>query len=163
MISAPQSVSLNRAEPMAALQPGHWAVRMMVLWRHRRRLARVAAISLLTSLAIAFLIPKQYKSTASIMPPDQQGSGAMMLAALASHSGALGNLEGLSSLAGGLLGGHYQRSLYQPAAQRDSHRPPNRPIRSTARVSQALPHRHRQTSCPSHDRYDGQEKRRHHD
>lgn len=112
MISAPQSVSLNRAEPMAALQPGHWAVRMMVLWRHRRRLARVAAISLLTSLAIAFLIPKQYKSTASIMPPDQQGSGAMMLAALASHSGALGNLEGLSSLAGGLLGGHTTSALF---------------------------------------------------
>jgi capsule polysaccharide export protein KpsE/RkpR len=46
------------------------------------------------------------------MPPDQQGSGAMMLAALASHSGALGNLEGLSSLAGGLLGGHTTSALF---------------------------------------------------
>jgi capsule polysaccharide export protein KpsE/RkpR len=88
--------------------PSHWAVRASLLWQHRRVLARVGAISMVVSLGIAFLIPKQYKSTASIMPPDQQGSGAMMLAALLGHGG-LGSLGGLAT---GLLGGHSTTALY---------------------------------------------------
>ena len=71
--------------------PANWAVRAALLWQHRRLLARVASISLVVSLGIAFLLPKLYKSTASIMPPDQQNSGAMMLAALAGRGG-LGSL-----------------------------------------------------------------------
>src|ERR1700733_5093424 len=81
--------------------PAHWAARASLLWRHRRMLARVTAIALVVSFAIAFLIPKQYKATAAIMPPDQQNSGALMLAALAGRGG----LGALGSLAGGLFGG----------------------------------------------------------
>jgi uncharacterized protein involved in exopolysaccharide biosynthesis len=94
------------------MQTGHeptWAIRTMLLWKHRRRLARVTAISLLASLAISFAIPKQYKSTTSIMPPDQQGSSTMLLAALAGHSGGLG---ALGSLASGLLGGRTSTDLF---------------------------------------------------
>jgi hypothetical protein len=69
----------------------------------------VTAIAFVISLGIAFIIPKRYKSVASIMPPDPQSSGAMMLAALASHSGSLG---GLSSLAGSLLGAHTTTALF---------------------------------------------------
>ncbi|MGA9669440.1 MAG: Wzz/FepE/Etk N-terminal domain-containing protein [Terracidiphilus sp.] len=100
---------LEREEPMQIVQEPQWAVRAMLLWKHRLVLARIAAISLLMSLAIAFAIPKQYKSTTSIMPPDQQGSSAMLLAALTAHSG---NLGALGSLAGGLLGGHTSTALY---------------------------------------------------
>jgi capsule polysaccharide export protein KpsE/RkpR len=71
-------------------------------------LARVTAIALLVSLAIAFLIPKQYKATASIMPPDQQNSGAIMLAALMGRAGS----GSLGSLASGLLGGHTTTALF---------------------------------------------------
>lgn len=85
----------------------HWAVRVMLLWRHRRLLTRVTLISLVVSLGIAFLIPKQYKATASIMPPDQN-SGAMMLAALMGRGG----LGSLGSLASGLLGGHTTTALF---------------------------------------------------
>jgi capsule polysaccharide export protein KpsE/RkpR len=85
-----------------------WAVRLSLLWAHRRLLARVTSISLVVSLGIAFLIPKQYKSTASIMPPDQQGSGAMVLAALMGRGG----LGSLGSLASGLLGGHTTTALF---------------------------------------------------
>ncbi len=92
----------TKAEP-------HWAVRSMLLWSNRRMLAKVAAISLVASLGLAFLIPKQYKSSASIMPPDQQNSGAMMLAALAAHSTGLGALGGLAS---GLIGGHSSTALF---------------------------------------------------
>jgi uncharacterized protein involved in exopolysaccharide biosynthesis len=92
----------------SASTPGPWAVRAALLWRHRRLLARVTAVSVMVSLAIAFLIPKQYKATASIMPPDQQGSGAIMLAALLGH----GELGSLGSLASGLLGAHTTTALF---------------------------------------------------
>lgn len=88
--------------------PAHWADRVSLLWQYRRLLARVTLIALIVSFAIAFVIPKQYKSTASIMPPDQQGSGAMMLAALVGRGG----LGSLGSLASGLLGGHTTTALF---------------------------------------------------
>jgi uncharacterized protein involved in exopolysaccharide biosynthesis len=86
-----------------------WAIRAMLLWKHRRKLARVTATSLLISLALSLAIPKQYKSTASIMPPDQQGSSAMLLAALSGHAGGLG---AWGTLASGLLGGHTSAALF---------------------------------------------------
>jgi capsule polysaccharide export protein KpsE/RkpR len=91
--------------------PAHWAVRATLLWQHRRILARVTLISFVMSLGIAFLIPKEYKATASIMPPDQQGSGTMMLAALMGRGGG-GGLGALGSLASGLLGGHTTTALF---------------------------------------------------
>jgi uncharacterized protein involved in exopolysaccharide biosynthesis len=101
--------AVKREEPTVITHQPLWAVRAMLLWKHRRMLARVIGISLLVSLVISFTLPKQYKSTTSIMPPEQQNSGAMMLAALASHSGSLGTL---GSLAGGLLGGHTSTALF---------------------------------------------------
>jgi capsule polysaccharide export protein KpsE/RkpR len=95
---------------VAATAPADWVSRGVLLWQYRRTLARVTAIAMVTSLCIAFVIPKQYKSVASIMPPDQQGSGAMLLAALAGRSGGLGSL---GSLAGGLLGTHTNTALYE--------------------------------------------------
>jgi uncharacterized protein involved in exopolysaccharide biosynthesis len=86
-----------------------WAIRTLVLWKHRRLLARVIGISLLVGLGIAFTIPKQYKSITSIMPPDQQGTGAMMLAALGARTSGLG---ALGSLASGLLGAHSSGDLF---------------------------------------------------
>ena len=94
------------------VQSGHeptWAIRAMLLWKHRRKLARVTVISLLVSLAIAFSIPKEYKSTTSIMPPEQGGSTAMLLSALTGHAGGLGALGGLAS---GLLGAHTSTALF---------------------------------------------------
>src|SRR6202453_1306241 len=92
-----------------AQTPEHWAVRGALLWKHRRLLARVTAIAFLVSLCLAFLIPKRYKSSGSIMPPDQQsGSGAMMLASLARSS----SLGGLGTLASGLLGSHTSTALF---------------------------------------------------
>jgi capsule polysaccharide export protein KpsE/RkpR len=109
MIRQSVLATLDENEQTPTAEAEHWAVRAALLWQHRRTLARVAAITFILSLVIAFVIPKRYKSVASIMPPDQHSSGAMMLAALASHSGSLG---GLSSLAGGLLGGQTTTALY---------------------------------------------------
>jgi uncharacterized protein involved in exopolysaccharide biosynthesis len=100
---------LDREELLQTAHEPRWAVRAMLLWKHRMVLAWITVIALLVSLAIAFTMPKQYKSTTSIMPPDQQGSSAMLLAALTSRSG---NLGALGSLAGGLLGGHTSTALF---------------------------------------------------
>ena len=73
-------------------------------------LARTAGIALVAALAIAFLLPKQYESTARIMPPGNSMGGAAVLAALTGHpGGGLGNLE---ALAGGLLSGSGNTSLF---------------------------------------------------
>jgi hypothetical protein len=40
-------------------------------------------IALLANIAIALLIPRQFQSTARIMPPESSGSGTALLAALA--------------------------------------------------------------------------------
>jgi uncharacterized protein involved in exopolysaccharide biosynthesis len=109
MIDTSVLTMIEKNEQTLAVQQAHWAVRTMLLWKHRRMLARVTIISLIVSLGIAFVIPRRYKSGASIMPPDQQSSGAMMLAALASHSASLG---GLGGIAGSLLGGHTTTAIF---------------------------------------------------
>ena len=92
---------VEKEAPVETTPKPRWAVRTHLLWEQRNMLARVTAISLAVSFVVAFIIPKQYKSTASIMPPDQQNSTAIMLAALVSHAGSLGALGNLSGLAGG--------------------------------------------------------------
>jgi capsule polysaccharide export protein KpsE/RkpR len=73
-----------------------WVPNTSLLWDRRRTLVKVFVWSLLLSLLIALLIPKQYESTTRMMPPEQQGMGAAMLAALAGKAmpGALGALAG---------------------------------------------------------------------
>lgn len=94
----------TRRETMALGLPDHqegWVPNTSLLWDRRRTLGKVFLYSLLLSAIIAFSIPKQYESTTRMMPPEQQGMGAAMLAALAGKAmpgGALG------ALAGGMLG-----------------------------------------------------------
>lgn len=109
MITAPLPPSLDELTEIPAAQQPIWLLRSAVLWKHRRTLARVTAVALVISLVIAFVIPKRYKSTTRIMPPDQPSSGALMLAALASRGGGLGTLGQLSA---GLLGGRTSSALF---------------------------------------------------
>jgi uncharacterized protein involved in exopolysaccharide biosynthesis len=103
----------TESEQMLLAPPAHWIVRATLLWQHRQLLVRVTAIALVLSLVTAFAIPKRYKAIARIMPPDQQGSGAMLLAALAGRSGSVGGgLGSLGSLAG-LFAGHPSSALYE--------------------------------------------------
>lgn len=88
----------------------NWVTNAEVLWEHRRLLLRVAGISLAASLIIAFALPKQYKSSARIMPPSSTSTSTAMLAALAGR--AMGGMSGLGSLAGSLLGGNNTVPLF---------------------------------------------------
>ena len=65
--------------------------RLALLWRDRRFLLRCAALGMVASIIIAFLIPVRYTSTTRLMPPDQAGAGmASMLAALGKGGSELG-------------------------------------------------------------------------
>jgi uncharacterized protein involved in exopolysaccharide biosynthesis len=84
------------------------ADRVRVLWDHRRLLARVTAIGLVASALLAFLIPKNYTSTAQLMPPDSQStSGLAMMASLAAKGAG-----GLGSMAADLLGVNSTGALF---------------------------------------------------
>jgi capsule polysaccharide export protein KpsE/RkpR len=73
---------------------------LRLLWAHRGLLYRVSLYALLVSTLIAFLIPKRYESTAHLMPPDNQSSSGLAMAA-AAMSGTSG---GLGALANDFLG-----------------------------------------------------------
>jgi hypothetical protein len=147
------NTSASRLAPVENNQriPANWAVRATLLWRHRKMLARVTIISLVASLAIAFIIPKQYKATASIMPPDQQGSGTMMLAALLGRGG----LSSLSSLAGGLLGGHTTTALFVNLLESET-------VRGRLIDRFNLQDHDRQAPCSPHEDHRRQKERCHH-
>ncbi len=75
--------------------------RLWLFWIHRRLLWRWSVGGLLLASLIAFLLPKQYESTARLMPPESDpGSKLAMLAAVAGGSGTP-----LANLASGLIGG----------------------------------------------------------
>lgn len=78
---------------------------LRLLWSQRSALRRVAFYGLAASTAVAFLIPKQYESTARLMPPDNQSSSGLAMAA-AALSGTVGGSAsgGLTGIAGDLLG-----------------------------------------------------------
>jgi capsule polysaccharide export protein KpsE/RkpR len=87
------------AEPVANQPATDGFTYLRLLWEKRRLLSRVAAWALVLSAVVAFLIPNQYESSISIMPPDAMNSGGEMLAALAGKAS-----PELAAMAGGLLG-----------------------------------------------------------
>ena len=108
---------MQELEEIAVAQPANWVLHTALLWEHGRSLVRVTAVALLLSLVIAFTIPKRYDSVARIMPPDQQGSGATVLAALLSHSGSANGMGGVGGLLGGLLSSHTSSALFEDLLQ----------------------------------------------
>ena len=104
MPERPQHAVGQSAESDAA-----WVSNAALLWANRLTLVRVAALALVLSTVIAFVLPNQYESTTRIMPPEQATGSAAMLAALTGKGSAV---NGLASLAGGLLGGHGNGELF---------------------------------------------------
>jgi capsule polysaccharide export protein KpsE/RkpR len=86
-----------------------WVVNAALLWSNRKFLARIVCVAFLLSTAIAVLLPNQYQSSTRIMPPEQTGGNAAMLAALLGRGQAAG---GLGALAGGLFGGRSNGALF---------------------------------------------------
>lgn len=95
--------------PQAGFSVPNWLTNARVLWQHRGLILRLAGIALVVNFGLVFLIPKQYESTARIMPPERSGSDATMLAALAGR--ALG-ADMFGSLAASMLGVHNSGALF---------------------------------------------------
>src|SRR6516162_11450517 len=91
----------RRVATVALDEKGGWVSAASLLWKERRRIFRVTAVALIVSTAVALLLPKQYESTASIMPPDQQSGGAAAVLAAISGKAIPG---GMGALAGSLFG-----------------------------------------------------------
>jgi capsule polysaccharide export protein KpsE/RkpR len=85
-----------------------WVRNATLFWDHRWLFLRVAIGAFVFGMAIALLLPKRYESVTRIMPPEQQGGGIAVLAALAGR-GAPG---GLGALANNLLGLRGSGSLF---------------------------------------------------
>jgi uncharacterized protein involved in exopolysaccharide biosynthesis len=76
---------------------------LRLLWAHRRMLYRVSLCALLASTLVAFLIPKRYESTARLMPPENQSTSGLAMAAAAMSGGGAAT-GGLGAIASDFLG-----------------------------------------------------------
>jgi uncharacterized protein involved in exopolysaccharide biosynthesis len=88
------------------------------IWQRRRWLAKVTGIGLILSVGIALLLPKEYTSTAQLMPPDQQSLSNTSLVSVLTGAGPV------ASLGGGLMntrtpGGTFIGILTSQTAQDD--------------------------------------------
>ena len=91
----------RRVATVALDEKSGWVSAASLLWKERRRIFRVTAVALIVSTAVALLLPKQYESTARIMPPDQQSGGTAAVLAAISGKAIPG---GMGALAGSLFG-----------------------------------------------------------
>ena len=85
-----------------------WIMNTSLIWDNRHIVLRAAGVSFVLSILVAFLLPKQYESGARLMPPEQGGNGAAMLAALVGKSSA----SGLAGIAGSLIGAKNNSALF---------------------------------------------------
>ena len=105
----PQTQDYGTPESLTLVgKKANWVENASLFWDCRRIFARVAGIVFVLSIVIALLLPKEYVSGARIMPPEQGGNTAAMLAALVGK----GSAGGLAGLAGSLLGAKNSGALF---------------------------------------------------
>jgi len=77
-----------------------------LIWNERKWLLRCAATGCVVALLIAFLIPKEYESTTSLLPPDNRPDfgGLQMNSQLAGLTALAGSVLGMKSPAAQLVG-----------------------------------------------------------
>jgi capsule polysaccharide export protein KpsE/RkpR len=85
-----------------------WVENASLFWDFRYTFARVAGTVFVLSILLALSLPKEYVSGARIMPPEQGGNNAALLAALVGKTSA----GGLAGLAGSLLGAKNNGALF---------------------------------------------------
>ena len=100
-----------------------FVLRMRLLWDERRLLLRSTAVGVLVGVVLALVIPVQYDSSVELMPPDNQSSsGLAMAAALAGGAGALapiaGDVLGLKSSGDQFVGILHSRTAEDDLIQR---------------------------------------------
>ncbi len=104
----PQLKDYGTQEQPAAAEKATWVENASLFWDFRHVFVRVAGTVFVLSILVALLLPKEYVSGARIMPPEQGGNTAAMLAALVGK----GSAGGLAGLAGSLLGAKNNGALF---------------------------------------------------
>jgi capsule polysaccharide export protein KpsE/RkpR len=105
----PQLQDYGSREPLTVVVvKANWVENASLFWDYRHLFARVAGTVFVLSMIVALLLPKEYVSGARIMPPEQGGNTAAMLAALVGK----GSAGGLAGLAGSLLGAKNNGALF---------------------------------------------------
>jgi capsule polysaccharide export protein KpsE/RkpR len=95
-----QMLKQGEQVPPVVLREANWVNNASLFWDHRHIFFRVAMVVFVLSILLVLFMPMEYVSIARIMPPEQGGNSAAMLAALVGKSSA----GGLAGLAGSLLG-----------------------------------------------------------
>jgi uncharacterized protein involved in exopolysaccharide biosynthesis len=80
---------------------------LRLVWENRRAVARATLAGLALGTIVAFVLPKQYQSTAQLMPPDSHSNTSGMLAALSAKAGS-----GVGAMAGDLLESNSTGALF---------------------------------------------------
>ncbi len=93
-LDQPAGIDLRLEEMEDRLWRERLLARARLFWDQRRFFLRCALVGLLVATLIAFLIPKQFESTAELMPPDTQPSSQLAMLAGMTGSGGLGMLAG---------------------------------------------------------------------
>src|SRR3984893_10367470 len=107
-IPQPRNYALPNSQPAAAPEKTTWVENASLFWDFRYAFVRVAGIVFVLTILVVLLLPKEYVSGARIMPPEQGGNTAAMLAALVGK----GSAGGLAGLAGSLLGSKNNGALF---------------------------------------------------
>jgi capsule polysaccharide export protein KpsE/RkpR len=111
-LSRPQVQTERDTRPVVSNEPT-WVVNASLFWNHRHTLLRIAGTVFVLSVAWVLLLPKEFNSSARIMPPESGSTSAAMLAALVGKgSSAGGSAGGLAGLAGSLLGAKNNGALF---------------------------------------------------
>ena len=84
-----------------------WRKTLDLLWSRRVLLVRVTAVGTLIAVLVAFLLPRKYTSTISLMPPSKQLPSGMMAAV-----GELANNPQVGNYAAELLGAKSTGSMF---------------------------------------------------
>jgi capsule polysaccharide export protein KpsE/RkpR len=113
VLTEPREQRQIRAEKQTELlseipKKASWVENASLFWDYRSLFLRIAGVVFVLSILFTLSLPKEYVSTARIMPPEQGGNSAAMLAALVGKSSA----GGLAGLAGSLLGTKNNGALF---------------------------------------------------
>jgi capsule polysaccharide export protein KpsE/RkpR len=116
-IEAPQQSSrleerTKHETPSVVSEKSNWVENASLFWDCRRIFLRAAGIVFVLSLVVVLLLPKEFESSARIMPPESGSNSAAMLAALIGRGSSAGPAGGLAGLAGSLLGAKNNGALF---------------------------------------------------
>jgi uncharacterized protein involved in exopolysaccharide biosynthesis len=75
-------------QALPAPRENRWSAMLRLWWSERRTIFQIVVAGTILGIVIALLTPNKYESTARLMPPDSQMSGALgMLASMSQNAG----------------------------------------------------------------------------